>query len=470
MRKSRHFRMAAMTATACVLASACSSSKLEETDKLIVWSTESDKNAEKVMRKLEADFERRNPGVDLVIETISWNDLSERLINASQSGAWPDVSHIQPFMAYSLYEKKQLLPITDVRDFVEKRNGAIFPAVRDLQVYGKEKEVYGLAYAVGTTFWSVLGERLPPNYDMQGIKTWSDYLQLVSSAHAENPGSNKITLPGASPFFMDQLFSEMVANAGGSLFDEKGCPALTSDPVIESLQFFRHLKDSDLLATDWPEQAYADQFHRLAKGSVFSVPVTYARAAQTIRAEHERQAQNPAEASDKTLVWLDQPTSKPGLASIATIDAEPWVVFRASANRQQANGKRNDELGKEFIRMFYSPDFYAEYTRQVPIHLTPIFERMAMDADYVAATQPFEAWHRRTIERLRDGSTRPILMPDLSPSGRALPFLLEFQRANILSGAITDVIQTDNSVHAAAERAQMRATQIVKRHGRKCGA
>jgi ABC-type glycerol-3-phosphate transport system substrate-binding protein len=470
MNRFRRFHLLAAVSAACVLVSACSGPKSEKTDKLVVWSTESDKNAGKVLEKLETEFERRHPGVDLVIETIAWNDLSERLINASQSGAWPDVSHIQPFMAYSLYDKKQLLPITDVRDAVEKQNGPIFPAVRDLQVYGKDKQVYGLAYAVGTTFWSILGERLPPNESLSEVKTWDDYVRLAKLARAADPNRNRVTLPGAAPFFMDQLFGELVANAGGRLFNEKGCPTLTSKPVIESLQFFRQLKDAELLANDWPTQAYADQFDRLAKGSVFSVPVTYARAAQTVRGVYEKEGRSPKDASDKTLLWLDQPTSKAGLGSIATIDAEPWVVFQASANRRQADGKGNDQLAKEFIRMFYAPEFYAEYTKQVPIHLTPIFERMASEPDYVAATRPFEAWHQRTLERLRDGSTRPILMPDLSPSGRSLPFLLEFQRANILSGAITDVLQTDNSIQAAAERAQLRAMQLVKRSGLKCSA
>ena len=204
----------AAVAALSVFMSACTGPKSETTDKVVVWTTETDKKAADVSKRLENEFEHRHPGVDLVIETVAWNDLSERLINASQSGNWPDVSHVQPFMAYSLFAKNELLPITDVRDAVEKENGPIFPAVRDLQTFGSDKQVYGLAYAVGTTFWSVLAEQLPPGQDLSAVKVWADYLKLAQQARAGNPKRNRVTLPGGSPFFMDQLFGELVANAG----------------------------------------------------------------------------------------------------------------------------------------------------------------------------------------------------------------------------------------------------------------
>lgn len=462
--RGKFWRAAALAAVSLLVGPACSGGGgAEQTNRLLVWTTETDPRAGAVMARLEAEFERRHAGVDLVIETVSWGDVSERLINASQSGNWPDVSHIQPFMAFSLYERGQLLPITDVRNEIEAANGPIFPAVRDLQTFGPQRDVYGIAYAVGTTFWSGLADRLPAGTDLARVSTWDDYLALARHAHASDPVRNRVTIPGAAPFFMDQLFGELVANAGGRLFGSDRCPTLTSPEVIAALTFFRRLADEGLLADDWPTQTYTDQFVRLANGTVFSVPVTYARAAQSVRESYRTSGRSPDDANDQTLRWLDQPVLRRGLPSIATIDAEPWVVFAAAGRRQQPNGQRNDILAKDFLRLFYARENYAAFTRQVPIHLTPIFERMAQDPAYVAATRPFEQWHRRTLERLSNGSTRPILMPDLSETGRSLPFLLEFQRAGVLSGAIADVVQGGHTPQAAAERAQLRAVQLVQR-------
>ena len=334
---------------ALIALAGCGGDSIERTNRLVVWTTEADPRAGQVMTRLAEEFERRHPGVEVVVETIAWNDLSERLINASHSGGWPDVSHIQPFMAYSLFEDAELLPITDVRNEIESANGPIFPAVRDLQVFGPNRDVYGIAYAVGTTFWSILPNQLAPGEDLSRVRLWSDYVAVAQRARAANPERNRITLPGGSPFFMDQLFGELVANAGGRLFNESGCPMLTSPQVISVLSFFRQLRDADVLARDWPTQTYADQFDRLGAGTVFSVPVTYSRSALAIRAEYGRRGRNPDEANEQTIYWLNQPTQRAGLPSIATIDAEPWVVFRAASRRENANGRRNDELAKEFF-------------------------------------------------------------------------------------------------------------------------
>lgn len=452
-------------AVLCFLMGACSDNESKKhTNKLTVWSTESDKIAEAVLADVEKQFEAMHPDTDLEIEIVSWGSVSERLINASRGDQQPDISHIQPFMAYSLYSKDQLLPITDVRAELEQEYGKILPAVRDLQVFGPESEVYGLAYAVGTTFWSVRADMMPEGLDLNSIKTWADYIEFAKQLKQENPGQGAVTLPGGSPFFMDQLYAELVANNGGRLFDENKCPVLTNPASISALEFFLELKESGVLAPEWASQGYTDQFVKLGSMKVSSVPVTYARASNSVKALFEEDPKRNAEdANDDLILWLDQPTKQTGQQSLATIDAEPWVVFAEARNRVQASGKTNEELAKDFLRLFYSKKNYSKYTQAVPVHLTPIFETMAEDSAYVESTKPFQKWHDYTLAKLKAGTTRPILMPDNSAIGRSLPFLLEFQRAGILSGAIADVLQTEKTPTEAAQRAQLRATQLVSR-------
>jgi hypothetical protein len=168
---------------------------------------------------------------------------------------------------------------------------------------------------------------------------------------------------------------------------------------------------------------------------------------------------------DRLLLWIDQPTPNGTNDSVATIDAEPWVIFAEASNRVQADGKRNSDLAKEFLRIFYQKENYLQFTSAVPVHLTPIFKQLANDKKYVDAASNFGSWHQRTIERLQNGSTRPILMPDANGRDRELPFLLEFQRVGILSGAVSDVLSSGKTPVQAAKRAQMRAVQVVNRSG-----
>jgi len=444
--------------------SACAKKEeVVQTSKLVIWTTESHPGASAVMHSIEQQFEKEHPGVDVVIEAINWDKLSERLINATTSDSLPDVTHIQPFMAYSLYEQNKLLPLTDVRDAIEAENGPIFPAVRDLQVYGPDKQAYGIAYAVGTTFWSTRTDMLR-GVSAGNLATWDDYIRFARMAKEKDPKHNFVTLPGGSPFFIDQLFAELVANAGGKLFNDRRCPQLESAEVVDTLRFFQRLNTEGLLSPDWATQQYLDQFLQLADGKVVNVPVTYARASRSVQASFDKQTPTKI-ADEKLLLWLNQPTRTAGGKSIATIDAEPWVLLSVSRNRKQSDGRTNEELGKAFLHLYYKRENYLAFTKTVPIHLTPIFEPLANDPVYVAATAPFQSWHQNTLQRLKDGSTRPILMPDLSEEGRTIPYLLDFQRAGILSGAVADVIQSNQAPEAAAKRAQTRALQLVQRSG-----
>ena len=458
------FRSVALAGVALTALSACSDGLDGPTpsDRLVVWSTESDAAAKEVLADVKRQFEAQHPGTDLVIEYVGWGQVSEQLINARSPADYPDVSHIQPFMAYSLYSADLLLPFGEVRDELEDAHGPIFPAVRELQEY--EGEVYGLAYAVGATFWSARADLIPDGVDVGSINTWDDYLQFVSEVFAESNSGATVTLPGGSPFFIDQLFSELVANAGGAFFDDIKCPTLESEEVVAALQFFSDLNDTGTLAGDWSTQTYLDQFSELGEADVFSVPVTYARASRSVIDVFENDPMLDASVvDDQFLLWIDQPSSTTGGASIATIDAEPWVIFSPAAERIQEDGTLNSELAKNFLRLFYAEQNYLNYTRSVPVHLTPIFETLATSETYVEATRPFESWHDRTLQRLSDGSTRPIMMPDLSETGRQLPYLLEFQRAGILSGAVSDVLEAGRTPTEAAERAQMRAVQLAER-------
>lgn len=468
----RHIKKA-ITATllsACSLLalSACSSKTQPiaddiPSDRFVIWSTESDPGAQAVLKNIELQLEQKHTGTDVVVETVGWGDVSERLINARNERDYPDVSHIQPFMAYSLYSRDLLLPVTNVRAKLEEDYGPILPAIRNLQEF--DGQVYGIAYAVGTTFWSIRADMIPDGLDVSEIETWEDYLNFIRMANEGRDAGAKVTLPGGSPFFIDQLFGELVANADGKLFDDLGCPTLTSTAVIKTLNFFEDLNDSGALASDWASQTYTDQFSELARGDVFSVPVTYARASRTvIETFRNDPILDVNDVSDELVYWLQQPVAEAGLTPIATIDAEPWVVFKSSASRVQRDGVNNDQIAKDFLELFYQPKNYDLYTEAVPVHLTPIFERMANSPRYISATVPFTDWHVNTLTHLRSGTTRPILMPDISQSGKSLPFLLEFQRAGILSGAVSDVIESGASPEKAAIRAQTRAIQIVQRH------
>jgi hypothetical protein len=141
---------------------------------------------------------------------------------------------------------------------------------------------------------------------------------------------------------------------------------------------------------------------------------------------------------------------------LATIDCEPYVVFKAS----EARGTK--QLAFDFLNMFFARDRYMRFVGTVPVHLTPIFEPLVDDPGYQSS--PFlvqwKPWADQTARLLSEGRVRPILMPDITTEGRTLPFLLEFQAAKILTQSVADVLKGGAPKDAAAE-GQRRAEALL---------
>lgn len=431
-------------------------------DRIVVWQTESDKKAGLVLQEIEIDFERKFPNTDLQIETVGWGDLSKRLGVAMRQGNFPNVSHLQPFMVYSLKNRDLLLPITDLINLLEADNGEILPAVKNLQKYGSD--YYGIAYAVGSTFWLLRSDMLDPSVDIEAISTWSEYIDAINvSVNSED--DPKVILPGGSPFFIHQLYGELLANAGGKFFDPNSHkPTLNTEEHKLVLNFFRLLSEKNLISKDWANTSYTDQFALIAKNAVISAPVTYSRAARTIEANLERE--NSEMLNSDIFRWLKQPTPTNDDGDwISTIDAEPYVVFSEGSDTKSKDGLTYEELSIEYLKMFYSPRYYEKFTQAVPVQLTPIFTKMSSSEDYLESVGVWMDWHNKTMEVLSaEGRTRPIMMPDVSEKGRELPFLLEFEASKILSNAVSQAInKLDKPIVEITEDMQNEAIRWKRR-------
>jgi ABC-type glycerol-3-phosphate transport system substrate-binding protein len=432
---------------------------------LRIWQTETDAQAIKRLNETIAEFRKAYPGVEVQLESVAWSSLSSKLAAAIQSNNEPDLAHLEPFMVASLVFKDLLLPIDDVINDIETESqDQIFPSIKDLQLFDGKR--YGIAYAVGTTGFAYRKD-WATRLSLREPETWDQYIEFAKTIYEASNGKLKVLLPGGDPFFIDQLFAELIADNGGKLFDTStNRPLLTSKPAVETLNFFSRL--APYVDSTWQTQNYLDQFNRLARGEAGNVPVTYARATKAIESAL-KDSQDPSLAADpEHFGWMPQPVGPSyNGPSISTIDCEPYCVFKSAKGRQDVGSKDKDnaELAKEFLRMFYRADLYMSFVRTVPIHLTPIFQGMAASADYngLELISRWRPWANQTTALLSDPKrVRPILMPDDTEQGRALPFLLEFQASRILTQAVSDVVKNHLPAQQAAENAQKRAEQFLE--------
>jgi ABC-type glycerol-3-phosphate transport system substrate-binding protein len=271
----------------------------------------------------------------------------------------------------------------------------------------------------------------------------------------EKGGSGLVLLPGGSPFFLDQLVGELVANAGGRLYDPNTSRwQFEGAEVRRVFEFLLSLKTEGLLDPNWAGQTYPDQFPRLAKiDGPLVTPVTYARAAVAIRKllSDDDGGSRASDATGDVFRFMSQPVfpGAPVSGSVATIDCEPYVIFAGPAQQKFA-GKPRRELSIDFLRRFYKDSNYLDFTKSVPIHLTPIFRDLAKNPEYLATIGKWSNWHAHTMRFLETpGRTRPILVPGSSPESLEAdlknPYLLDLQAQNVISNAVAEMLTANQN-------------------------
>jgi multiple sugar transport system substrate-binding protein len=432
-----------LLALSVVIGSSCTPIRQQQTS-LRIWQTAIDPKAVAVLKEIGAELERKHPGVRIEIESVAWGALSSKLTAAVGAGDPPDIAHLEPFMFSSMQSKNLLEPLDDVISSLNPDD--IYPAVKDLQLF--EGRRYGIAHAFGITYFGYRKDLA----DRKGLKvpqTWAEYERFIKTMGSEVGKNGNVLLPGGDPFFVDQLAVELLASNGGHLFDANNRPLFTERPFIEMLRFYRTLAQA--APQDWFNIKYLDQFQYFATGKGMNVPVMYARAAKEIDAEATPGTNDP-----NHFAVMPQPVGPSGTNSYATLDGEPWVIFRAS---------KNIDLAKEFLKLFYRRDLYLRFCLAVPMQLTPIFRSLAESPEYL--NDPFikkwQPWQSQERQFLADNRVRPIFMSD--DADRLRPFLLELQESRILSDIVFDVAKDGQDPELAARAGQAKAEELIERLG-----
>jgi len=397
-----------LLALSVVIGSSCTLKQQQQQTTLRIWQTAVDPKAVAVLKDIGAEFERTHPGVRVEIESVAWGALSSQLTTAVGDD--------------------------------------IYPAVKDLQLF--EGHRYGIAHAFGITYFGYRKDIA----DRKGLKapqTWAEYEAFIKSMGSDAGKNGNVLLPGGDPFFVDQLAVELLASNGGHLFDANNRPLFTERPFIEMLRFYRTLAQA--APQDWLNIKYIDQFQYFATGKGLNVPITYARAAKQIDADATPGTNDP-----NHFGVMPQPVGPSGTKSYATLDGEPWVIFRSS---------RNIDLGKEFLRLFYRRDLYLRFCLAVPMQLTPIFRSLAESPDYL--NDPFikkwQPWQNQQQQFLADNRIRPIFISE--DADRLRPFLLELEGSRIISDTVFAVAKDGRDPEVAARAGQAKAEELIERLG-----
>src|SRR6185312_15405433 len=299
---------------------------------------------------------------------------------------------------------------------------------------------YGIATALGISYYSFRRDFLPVEASAHPPTTWSEYLQFVKQKQVNGHNAAPLLLP-ANDLHITLLFTELLASNGGSLFDASGKPDFSNPKVIETLRYWRDL--FALVPQDLRNSPYSENFAHYSQGRSLTLPCFFGRGTLAI----ERSAPESDRSPDH-FAMFPHIIGPSGTKGYATLDAEPWVILKRSPD---------PELAKKFLQFFYRKENYLVFSGSVPIHLTPIFQSLARSAEYtnLPLVRKWRPYHDYLIGMMDKGSVLPIFMA--RPEDRLRPELFNLEGSRVISTMVRDVTQRGITPEQATTEAMAKA-------------
>ncbi|MBU0473132.1 MAG: extracellular solute-binding protein [Bacteroidetes bacterium] len=402
---------------------------------LTVWHTEGDPKTLEALDKIAKKFNNEFEGKNVRFQQVGWEDLYRKLNLAIEGGESPDITQIQPFMAYYLYKKGLLLQIDDLIEKLDSED--IFEIVKILQNY--DGHYYGLATALGLSYYAYRKDLIPDSLNLP--TTWSSYLNLLDSISISDSEKSPLLLP-ANDLHMTLLFTELLASNGGAYFDSNGTLDIANQKVVETLKFWKRLHDK--ISDKFKNTSYKENFSYFARGNSATLPNFFGRGILQIERDASINDRTP-----EVFSFFPHITGPSGKVAYSTLDAEPWCILKSS---------QNATLAKEFLLFFYREDNYMTFCESVPIHLTPIFKSLANSTKYnsIPLVNKWKNFYNYSLNKIKKQEIRPIFMADISDRFQTSLFKLEGSHiiSNMIRNVIYKNIPPDKAVEIAVEDAK----------------
>jgi ABC-type glycerol-3-phosphate transport system substrate-binding protein len=420
---------------------------------LAIWHTEPADSTVKAVQKVCDRFMELHPGVKVVQEGIGWADLGPKLTISLAAGNPPDISHIQPYMFRSFQKKGFIIPIDDVIRSIGVDN--IHEAVRDMTLY--RNHWWGISHEVGCPLLMIrkdiaeqAGFKVPDDITKPMFKTWAEQIEYLKAVTKPEKRQWGMSLPGTG-YFLQEHCGRWVGGNGGSFYDEKWNPAFHKEPFIGVLEFVKTLSDQKLIPPDWLSQSWLGMIVEFSTGMTTMIDHGYGRIAVSI-AKYA-----PDKASEDYFKPIWRPVGPLGKVDYTDLDSEPWVIFAKS---------KNQDLAKEWLKLFYSRDMYLNYIKTYPVHMYPITKSLANDPEYQALPElkQWPSWVRQQAEYIKRKQATPVGV--FAPAKNIqIPFLAEIFDSGMIVDEIVAMVQGRRKVKEAAQRISDRANDLIKKLG-----
>ncbi|GMQ59942.1 sugar ABC transporter substrate-binding protein [Vallitalea sediminicola] len=194
----------------------------------------------KLLSEIEADFETKNPDIDMVVQAIPWDQAHDKLLMAVASGKGPDVVQLGTTWIPEFAEAgvlKDLTPFIDQYPNIDPKNyfeSSIGTTEFDGKYIGIPWYVDTRAMFYRTDLLSEIG------YD-EGPNTWDELKDAATKLSARGDEYYGISFDLA-----DQVFSIPYGWQNGSEIIEDGKPLFNEPEFVETIQYLNSFFEEGL--------------------------------------------------------------------------------------------------------------------------------------------------------------------------------------------------------------------------------
>ncbi|HXV28900.1 MAG TPA: ABC transporter substrate-binding protein [Sinorhizobium sp.] len=194
-------------------------------------------------QKMVESFETSHPGVDIAFEYIANEAYKQKLTTLLQSDQKPDL--IFSFSGGVLEQQAESGVLEDISASVTDDLKARIPAA-GLEAFAVDGKVYGLPVnAVEVVFWSNRALARKAGVDLEGIKTWDDFIAAVKKA--KDAGVTPIMVGGKDKwplmFYYGYLWVREAGKAGIATAMTGEDDGFAAAPFIKAGEDFKKLID-----------------------------------------------------------------------------------------------------------------------------------------------------------------------------------------------------------------------------------
>ena len=233
---------------------------------------------------------------------------------------------------------------------------------------------------------------------------------------------------------------------GGSLFDDKGNPALESPQVLGMLEFWKKVKP--YLPPGWASHDYLETLSAWATGKTAQVYM-WGRTAGYIDQYAPPDKRNP----EIFQMW-PKTIGPMGKAPLTQFDNEPWVFYADAPKEEKA-------AAKAFLKLFFKKENYRRYCDSVPVHLLSIFKEDFQDPAYMGHPERkrWKPWLDAQLKWVEIGRAHPLLV--CNPQDMLVPWIGDVAAAPILADMVMAVVERGKDPKVAAKEASDKISRDI---------